>query len=316
MRIYRWDLDKTYLLTDFDSFAGLVRSATEPASAKQAVPGAPTLLRALSVAPESRTFFVSGSPTQMREVLEEKLQIDGIQYERLTLKDNLSNLRRGRVRAIRGQFGYKLPQLLRDRVGEAPGSRETLFGDDAEVDAFVYCAYADAVSGRIAPMALAQVMRAAGAYPDDVNHALEALDQIPTAPMNERIFIRLERRRPVQQFAPLGSRVFPVHSWWQAALVLVHDEDLAPEDAVAVAQDVFGSTEHPAWRIAAQTQDVVRRGGATEADVAAIPLPTTWRAAVLKSMQHVGPVVAMQRRGAPDGVPDYAKLLARWDQEG
>ena len=62
MRIYRWDLDKTYLLTDFDSFAGLVRSATEPASAKQAVPGAPPLLRALSVAPDSRIFSCLDRP--------------------------------------------------------------------------------------------------------------------------------------------------------------------------------------------------------------------------------------------------------------
>jgi hypothetical protein len=314
MRIYRWDLDKTYLLTDFDSFAGLVRSATEPASAKQAVPGAPTLLRALSVAPKSRIFFVSGSPTQMREVLQEKLQIDGIQYERLTLKDNLSNLRRGRVRAIRGQFGYKLPQLLRDRVGETPGSRETLFGDDAEVDAFVYCAYADAVSGRISPVELARVMRTAGAYPDDVNHALEALGQIPTASLDERVFIRLERRRPVQQFESLGSRVFPVHSWWQAAVVLVHDGDLAPDDAVAVAHEVFGATDDAHWRVAAQTQDVVRRGGATEADVAAIPLPVAWRNAVLKAVRQVGPVHTLQGRGAPARVPDYAKLMARWEQ--
>ncbi|MBO83795.1 MAG: hypothetical protein CL927_00425, partial [Deltaproteobacteria bacterium] len=228
MRIYRWDLDKTYLLTDFDSIAGLVRSATEPASAKQSVPGAPPLLRALSVASDSRIFFVSGSPTQMREVLEEKLRIDGVQFERLTLKDNLSNLRRGRVRAIRGQFGYKLPQLLRDRRGEVPGSRETLFGDDAEVDVFVYCAYADAVSGRMSSAELAQVMRSAGAYPDDINRALEALKQIPTAVLDERIFIRLERRRPVKQFAPLGMRVFPIHSWWQAAVVLVGDGDLNP----------------------------------------------------------------------------------------
>ena len=31
LRVYRWDLDKTYLLTDFDSLRGIVRTAMEPA---------------------------------------------------------------------------------------------------------------------------------------------------------------------------------------------------------------------------------------------------------------------------------------------
>ena len=315
MRIYRWDLDKTYLLTDFDSIAGLVRSATEPASAKQAVPGAPTLLRALSAAPDSRIFFVSGSPTQMRDVLEEKLRMDGIHFERLTLKDNLSNLRRGRMRAIKGQFGYKLPQLLRDRIGEGRGSRETLFGDDAEVDAFVYCAYADAVSGRMSPVDLARIMRAAGAYPDDVDHALEALGRIPSAPLQERVFIRLERRRPVSDFAPLGSRVFPVHSWWQAALVLVSDGDLPAADAATVAHAVFGDDDHGRWKVAAQTQDAVRRGGITPDEVAEIPLPVGWRSEVLDAVRHAGSSGPRQRRGPPETLPDYARLLQDWDKE-
>jgi len=312
VRIFRWDLDKTYLLTDFDSIAGLVRSATEPASAKEAVPGAPSLLRALSSTDDCLIYFVSGSPTQMREVLEEKLRIDGIRFERLTLKDNLSNLRRGRMRAIRGQFGYKLPQLLRDRVGVARGTRETLFGDDAEVDAIVYCAYADAVSGRLEPVELAKVMRVAGAYPDDVDAALEALSKIPNSPLAERVFIRLERRRPASDFAPLGSRVFPVHSWWQAAVVLVADGDLPPEEAVAVAHDVFGEQDGAAWRVAADTQDVVRRGGATAEHVASIPLPVGWKESTMRAVGHLGGRSWRQRRGPSDAVPDYAAIISSW----
>ena len=69
MRVYRWDLDKTYLLTDFDSWRGLVRTAMEPASAKRAVPGTTALVRELGrEAPgwRPRVHIVSGSPTQMR----------------------------------------------------------------------------------------------------------------------------------------------------------------------------------------------------------------------------------------------------------
>lgn len=312
VRIFRWDLDKTYLVTDFDSIAGLVRSATEPASAKLAVPGAPSLLRALSADDDSLIYFVSGSPTQMRDVLEEKLRIDGIRFERLTLKDNLSNLRRGRVRAIRGQFGYKLPQLLRDRIGVVRGTRETLFGDDAEVDAIVYCAYADAISGRLEPVALTRVMQSAGAYPDEVDAALESLAQIPNSPLAERIFIRLERRRPVTDFAPLGTRVFPVHSWWQAAVVLVADGDLPPDEAVAVAHDVFGEQSGASWRLAADTQDVVRRGGALPEHIDAIPLPVVWKRQAMRSLGHLGGPTVHQRRGPSDEVPDYASIIASW----
>ena len=78
MRVYRWDLDKTYLETDFHSISGLVRSATEPAHAKRATPGAAPLLRALAADPRARISIVSGSPEQLRPRLEEKLRLDGV----------------------------------------------------------------------------------------------------------------------------------------------------------------------------------------------------------------------------------------------
>ena len=75
-RIYRWDLDKTYLQTEFDTLRQLVRTAFQKASEKKAVPGAAALIRELK-GPESRLCIVSGSPTQMRAVLAEKLKLDG-----------------------------------------------------------------------------------------------------------------------------------------------------------------------------------------------------------------------------------------------
>src|SRR6185436_12166799 len=65
---FRWDLDKTYLRTEFDSIADLARSAIENAADKQAYPGATALLRALRQ-DGHRICIVSGSPTQMRQVL-------------------------------------------------------------------------------------------------------------------------------------------------------------------------------------------------------------------------------------------------------
>ena len=65
MHVYRWDLDKTYLDTDFQSFRGLVRTATEPAHKKRALPGAAVLMRALGRRAGNRITVVSGSPAMI-----------------------------------------------------------------------------------------------------------------------------------------------------------------------------------------------------------------------------------------------------------
>src|SRR4051794_3201004 len=130
--IYRWDLDKTYLQTEFDSLRSLFRTAIEGASQKRTVPGAATLLRELrgSVAGgASRICFISGSPRQMRRVLTEKLRLDGIEFDEFILKPNLRNMLTGRFRALREQVGYKLPALLTGRAGVPPAVQEVCFGD-------------------------------------------------------------------------------------------------------------------------------------------------------------------------------------------
>src|SRR5207244_6081602 len=109
---FRWDLDKTYLRTEFDSFGDLVKSAIENAADKQAFPGATALLRALHQ-DGNRICIVSGSPTQMRQVLAAKLALDGVEYDEFVLKNNLKNILRGRFRALRAQIPFKLPAMLR-----------------------------------------------------------------------------------------------------------------------------------------------------------------------------------------------------------
>jgi hypothetical protein len=230
MQVYRWDLDKTYLVTDIDSVTGMLRSAIEPARAKRSVPGAAALLRELARERPGwrpRIVILSGSPTQMRPVLEQKLRMDGVRFDEFILKDNLGNLKRGRIRALRGQFGYKLPKLLYGRIGLGAAVRETLFGDDAEVDALVYSVYADAIAGRIGPTELSRVLVAAGAYADHIVDALAALRQVAIADAVDRIFIRLDRGRPLEVFAPLGTRVVPVRTWFEASLALYGSGELS-----------------------------------------------------------------------------------------
>ena len=107
MHIFRWDLDRTYLDTDIHSGRGLIRTALEGAAQKRALPGSAALIRGLlRTDPSAKVFVLSGSPTQMREVLVRKLALDGVRFERLVLKDNLSNIRRGRLSAVRGQVAH------------------------------------------------------------------------------------------------------------------------------------------------------------------------------------------------------------------
>ena len=145
----RLDLDKTYLRSEFDTMADLLKSAMESPSDKQAFPGAPALLRSLKQNDGLRICIVSGSPTQMRQVLAAKLALDGIDYDEFVLKNNLRNIVRGRFRALRAQVPYKLPTLLASRVATNVVVPETLFGDDAEADAMVYALYADVLAGNL-----------------------------------------------------------------------------------------------------------------------------------------------------------------------
>src|SRR5579885_1991951 len=175
-RIYRWELEKNYLKTEFDTLRGLLRAAFEGAAEKQTMPGAATLLRELRRATpagsRSRVCFISGSPRQMRRVLSEKLRLDGVEFDEFILKPNLRNMLTGRFRAMREQVGYKLPALLAGRAGLPPETRETCFGDDAEADGFIYSLYGDIIAGRVKRRLLEEILERAGTYEDDAQRAV------------------------------------------------------------------------------------------------------------------------------------------------
>ena len=79
--VFIWDLDKTYLDTTIDSFAGLMRTILERAFNKKNVPGTNTLIQALSnFRFEQRgqkyfpIYFITASPPQMEERISEKIR--------------------------------------------------------------------------------------------------------------------------------------------------------------------------------------------------------------------------------------------------
>jgi hypothetical protein len=263
--IARWDLDKTYLRTEFDTLRDLVRTALERPDQKMTNPGASTLLREL-VRCGMAVHILSGSPEQMRGRLEDKLRLDGITWESFTLKPNLQNLLRLRFRAVRDQLGYKLPALLRARSrvahgpGEGPPAKETLFGDDAEADAFVYSLYADFVAGTVSEAMLAEVLEKGRVYPDVVAEAMEHARAIEHGDFVERIFIHLERQTPPDELRPFGGRVVPFYNYLQAAFVLEEDGRLSAESVLRVAVELILEHRFDGDALARSYLDLARRG--------------------------------------------------------
>ena len=258
---FRWDLDKTYLRTEFDSLVDLARSAIENAADKQAYPGATALLRALHQ-DGHRICIVSGSPTQMRQVLAAKLALDGISYDEFVLKNNLKNLLRGRFRSLRAQIPYKLPAMLQSRIGAAADA-ETLFGDDAEADAIIYCLYADLVAGRVSLQDLERVLVASRAYDDDALRILDLARRVPKHEAVNRLFIHLDRRSAPLGFRHYGPRLVPVFNYFQAALVLYGDRVLSARQVIFVALEMLDSRQFELSHLATSVQDVIRRGRIT-----------------------------------------------------
>jgi hypothetical protein len=316
--VYRWDLDKTYLSTDFDSLKGLVRAAFEKAADKRTFPGAQVLLRELCATEPMGIYILSGSPEQMRKVIEEKLTLDGIRWDGLELKPSLNRLLRGRFRFLRDQVSYKLSALLRSRIAVGEPCDEVMFGDDAEADAFVYSLYADLCSGAVGLNVLASILEAARAYDDDAAELLELARVVPKYDVARRIFIHLERVEPSTVFAAFGPRVCAFHNYFQPAIVLLEDGLLSADAVLRVGLELVRGHAFSPEALGASYIDLVRRRmigtrthGALRDAVRAIK-PASVEAA--EAMKELGHALSTQPPELPPLPPtaeplDYLALL-------
>ena len=257
--VYRWDLDKTYLRTEFDTVRDLLRTAVEPAARKRTVPGASVLLREIRGTGPAGSFILSGSPEQMRRVLEAKLRLDGIRWDAFTLKPSLRNLLRGRFRFLKDQVSYKLASLLDARTHADPGWAEVLFGDDAEADAFIYSLYADIGAGRVGTETLMAVLERARVYPEDIPQLVRLASRIPRRDAVRRIFIHLDRMSAPEVFAEFGHRVCPFFNYFQPAVVLAGDGGISSVAALRVGADIVRTPAFSPDALTASVFDLVRR---------------------------------------------------------
>jgi hypothetical protein len=240
--IFVWDIDKTYLDTRFSSLRGLAAIPFEFAIDKKTIPGAAPLLRALRRGPGKKSaivplYFISGSPPQLRRVIERKMTLDGVEFDGITFKDQWSLFKKGKVRQITAQVGYKLKALLLYRRELPPNARWLLFGDDVEDDAEAFVLFGQVASG-LRGDALGDVLEKKGVHQEDIEKIIElgmtqpVLERDPV----ERIFIHLERKTDPGAFT--DPRVVPTRSFLQTALVLLHMGRIAEDAVVAVAKDL------------------------------------------------------------------------------
>ncbi len=223
--VFVWDIDKTYLDTRFSSLRGLLAIPFELAVDKHNIAGTVPLLRALRVGPRPEAprftplFFVSGSPPNLRAVVEKKMILDGVQFDGITFKDQFALLRAGRPTAIAEQVGYKLNALLMLRKRLPAHVRFTFFGDDVERDRDVFLLFGRVCAG-LRGAQLREVMRAHGAQWPEIEAAVEeaaslAVEDDPV----ERVCIHGVKGRFLS--APdADPRVVATRSFLQTALVL------------------------------------------------------------------------------------------------
>ncbi len=235
-----WDIDKTYLDTSFSSFRGLIAIPLEFAVDKRSIPGAVNVIRALRHGPAKDSaltplYFVSGSPPQLRKVIEQKMTLDGVEFDGITFKDQWGLLRAGRPRDIRAQVGYKLQALLLYRRELPDGGRYLMFGDDVEDDADSFLLFGEICAGlRDGPLE-ARLRDKSVARPD-VEQILQVASTLPIIedPV-ERVFILLTKKDPGRYRDP---RIVGARSYLQTAMVLAEMGRIGAETVSSVARDL------------------------------------------------------------------------------
>ncbi|MDD9937904.1 MAG: hypothetical protein OXT09_30110 [Myxococcales bacterium] len=296
--IYRWDLDKTYLRTEFDTVRDLLARAFERAADKRTVPGAAALLRELRATEPAGIYILSGSPEQMRRVLEAKLRLDGIRWDGFTLKPSLRNLLRGHIRFLKDQVGFKLGAMLGSREPLPAELDEVLFGDDAETDVFTYSLYADLCAGRVSSQTLLEVLERAAVTPEEVPRLLRKVEQIERRDHCRRIFIHLDRMSSLSTFEAYGPRVCPFYNYFQPALSLLEMGAIDAAAALRVAADLVIDQAFTADALLATLQELAGRGQVGPTAVGAV-------------LEALGSADGAEYAGATPVLGAFAEVLAR-----
>jgi len=307
--IYRWDIDKTYLTSEFQTMRDIIKTALEKPEEKENIPGTVTLLKELRHGPgkddqKNPIYFLSASPEQMRQKLLEKIKLDGIECDGLILKDQLSHVRKMRFGRLRKHIGYKLGALIQSRGSLPTGTSEILFGDDTESDSTIYSLYSDVVSRRLAGKELKELLDALGVHEDEIDQIFKHLEPLPIHDPVERVYINLERKSDPDKFEKYGPKVIPTRNSFQAALHLYSKEKISFQGLIRV-----GGEMHQRYGVTIQAlgnalADLFDRGLLTRREIRSL-MPRLIKAQLIPRL-------------APLSIPSLSifKRIGRWFKRG
>lgn len=259
---YIWDLDKTYLRTEFATFRELLRTALQKAKDKVTYPGATALLRALRTSPTGQKrpiYFVSASPPQLAQIVAEKFALDGVEVDGIYFKDNLRNVRPGRLDRIKEQMGYKLLALLDLRRHLPAGAREHCFGDDVETDVAIYALYGQILSGWLRGPALVEFLRKQGVFRDEAVRIAWLTRNIPHHPPPPRIYIQVHRTVDPRYYKRYGAGVMATTNYFQTALLLYAEDKITVEAVAEVGRDILARGGISGFDLLESLDELLRR---------------------------------------------------------
>ncbi|MGH7804267.1 MAG: hypothetical protein ACREQJ_07950 [Candidatus Binatia bacterium] len=318
--VFRWDLDKTYLRSEFERVRDLVRIPFEKAADKVEIPGVPELLRAIRETARRRertalVFFISASPPQIGKAIREKFALDGVEIDGIVFKDQLQILMRGKLRGLREQVGFKLTELLRGRLDMPADAAEYLFGDDWESDPLIYTLYAGLLDKKLDGEGLGRILdeipvdRAWRAEIDSL------LAKVPLADGVRRIFIHLERETPPARLRPFGWKVVPVFNPFQTAVCLCEEGEVDVQGIAVVAERLLSAAGYTREMLENSLDDIARRGHLGERARLRIGRALRRRGILPERRVPLRTWLrAMLRRstGAAAATPDYTSILGSW----
>jgi hypothetical protein len=262
--VFVWDVDQTYLDTDFKSLGGLLRIPLEMAIDKRSVPGVAALLRECRRGPgptprHTPLYFVSASPPQLQAVIRRKMTLEGVQPDGFVFKDQLRLALQRRFHALKHQVEYKLRAHLALLPDLPPACQLVVVGDDWESDARIFALLQAVLAGTLSGPGLERLLLDSGVEPEAVPALARDLLAASGGPTVALAAVLLTRGRDPAWFAAATPSVRAARDALQLAVVL-HAAGLVAVPAVdRVAAELTGRWGVSAGQIAASLADARAR---------------------------------------------------------
>jgi len=238
--IFVWDVDKTYLDTDFKSIWGLLRIPLEMAIDKTIIPGTAATLKECRRGPGASPvltpiYFVSASPPQLASVIRRKMLLDGLQPDGFLFKDQLQLCLQGRFRELKFQVEYKLTAHWSLIAELPPGARLVVVGDDWESDGHVFHLLDATQRGDLAGGDLAAALKDAGVSEDSIDPMVGLAARATGRAQVMLACVILTRGREPSYFDPYRPVVHAAREALQAAALFADHSLVSPRGVARVA---------------------------------------------------------------------------------